>query len=459
MDGTMLDQPPAAVPTTARQDRELLRELGLVPATALNVNNMIGIGPFIVLPLLVTDMGGPQALLAWLVGAVVAVCDGMVWSELATRVPASGGSYGYLKSSWGARLGPLLSFLFLWQVCFQAPLSMAGGCLGFAEYLGYLLPWVVGWKVKAAAMVVALTVMVLLFRRIQVIGRMGTVLAVGGLAALLFTLAAGLRLADWHRLMDLPAGAFDLHRSGFWFGLGDASRLSIYAFLGYYNVCFLGEEVKEPRRTIPRSIFLAVLFVGALYVGMNAAVLAAVPWKEIAATRHFAPLVAERAFGPWAGRLVTLIILWTAFGSLFAVLLANSRVLYAAARDGQFFRLFARVHPVDRFPGVALGMLGCATLVCALLDLRVVITYLIVIRATVQFMGQNIGLALMRRREPGRAGVFRMPWYPLPSVVALAGWIFIFGSAHAALLVGSCFLGSGCLAFLAHRRYRRIVPA
>jgi amino acid transporter len=440
-------------------EKELVRGLGLVPATALNVNNMIGIGPFIVLPLLVTDMGGPHALLAWLVGAVVAVCDSLVWAELATRMPGSGGTYGFLKGSWGRVLGPLMSFLFLWQVCFQAPLSIAGGCLGFAEYLGYLLPWVVGWKVKAVAMLVALAVMALLFRRITAIGRMGTVLAVGALAALLFTLAAGLRIADWHRLADLPAGALDLHRGSFWTGLGDASRLSIYAFLGYYNVCFLGDEVKEPRRTIPRSMLWAVVLVGSLYLAMNAAVLAALPWKQVAGTRHFATLVAERAFGPWAARILAGVILWTAFGSLFAVLLANSRVLYAAARQGQFFRMFAWVHPVDRFPALALGVLGCAAMACALLDLRMVITYLVVIRATVQFMGQNLGLALLRRREPAPPGAFRMKWYPLPSLVALAGWLFIFGNSRAAWLLGTVFLASGCLAYRIHVRYRRAVPA
>lgn len=433
---------------------ELPRGLGLVQATALNVNNMVGIGPFLVMPLLVSDLGGPMALLAWLVGAVVALCDGMVWAELATRVPKSGGSYGFLKAAWGPRWGPLLSFLFLWQVCFQAPLSIAGGCLGFAEYLTYLLPWVVGWKVKAVAMAVVAAVVALLFRRITAIGRLGTVLAIGGLFALLFTLAAGLRLAHWHLPAMWPT-ALDLHHGSFWFGLGDGSRRAIYAFLGYYNICFLAEEVKDPARTIPRSILAAVVLVGALYLAMNAAVLASFPWQQVAATRFVAPMVAERAFGPWAGKLVTAVILWTAFGSLFALLLANSRVLYAAARDGQFFAVFARVHPVERFPWVALAVLGAAAMACTLLDLGVVITYLVVIRAIVQFMGQNLGLALLRQREPAPPGAYRMPLYPLPSLVALAGWLFIFGSSRSALVLGTAFLVSGCLAYLAYQRLGR----
>lgn len=432
----------------------LVRGLGLAQATALNVNNMIGIGPFLVLPLLVADMGGPQALLAWLVGALVALCDGMVWAELASRVPGSGGTYAYLKAGWGPRWGALLSFLFLWQVCFQGPLSFAGGCIGFSEYLGYLVPWVAGWRMKAAAMAVAAAVVLLLFRRITAIGRLGTVLAAGALFALLLTLAAGLRQAQWHRLAELPPGALDLHRGTFWLGLGDASRRAIYAFLGYYNVCFLGDEVKEPGRTIPRSILTAVGLVGALYLAMNAALLASLPWREIAATKHVAAAVVEAAFGPWAGRLVALVILWTAFASVFALMLANSRVLYAAARDGHFFAVFARVHPVDRFPWAALGALGAVALAFTLLDLRSVITYLMVIRATVQFMGQNVGLALLRRREPAPAGAYRMPLYPLPSLVALAGWVFIFATSQAALKVGFAFLATGVLAFLIHRAWQ-----
>jgi amino acid transporter len=427
-------------------------------ATALNVNNMIGIGPFLTVSLLVADMGGPQALLCWAVGAVVALCDGQVWAELASRLPGSGGTYVYLRESYGPQWGRLMSFLFIWQVCFQGPLSFAGGCIGFSNYLGYLVPWFTGWKMKGAAAGAAILVVVLLYRRIAVVGKMGAVLAVGALLALLVTIVAGFKVFSLARLTDFPAGAFDIATSRFWFGLGDASRESIYAFLGYYNVTFLGDEVKDPVKTIPKAILLAVCLVGLLYVSMNAAILGAVPWQQVAGSKYVAATVVEMAFGPWAARVQASLILWTAIASVFALMLANSRVLYAAARDGRFFSFFARVHPRDHFPYVSLAALGAVATLFTLIDLRTVIKYLIVLRATTQFMGQNIGLMLLRRRQPDQPSFYHMWLYPWPRLIALAGWIFIFVTSRQAVLVGLLFLITGIGAFLIHQRTRREWP-
>ena len=122
-------------------DQKLIRGLGLASATALNMIDMIGVGPFITMPLVVAAMGGPQALLGWIAGALLAICDGLVWAELGAAMPGSGGSYVYLREIYGpARLGKLVSFLFIWQLSFSAPLSVASGALGFAKYTAYLLP-------------------------------------------------------------------------------------------------------------------------------------------------------------------------------------------------------------------------------------------------------------------------------------------------------------------------------
>jgi amino acid transporter len=304
---------------------------------------------------------------------------------------------------------------------------------------------------------VAALVVFLLYRRITVIGRMGVALAMGTLLAMGLTIAAGFTGFSWARLTDFPAGAFDLD-SGFFFGLGNASRRAIYAFLGYYNVCFIGDEVKDPSRTIPRSILLAVVVVAVLYLAMNAALLGAMPWQEVKDSKYVAATVVERFFGPWAGRAVAVLILWTALASIFALMLANSRVLYAAARDGRFFSVFARVHPEHRFPHVSLLALGGVAAVFTLIPLPLVITSLIIIRSLVQFMGQNIGLHLLRHRRPDLPLPFRMWLYPLPSVIALLGWIFIFVTARALMLLGLAFLATGVLAFLAHQRSRREWP-
>jgi basic amino acid/polyamine antiporter, APA family len=429
----------------------LVRGIGLTQATALNVNNMIGIGPFITLPLIVADMGGPQALLCWLVGAVVAVSDGMVWAELSSRLPGSGGTYVYLRESYGPRWGLLMSFLFIWQVSIQGPLSFAGGCIGFSNYLAYLFPALQGTGTRIAAVSVAALVVFLLYRRITVIGRMGVALAVGTLLALLLTIAAGIKGFSWARLTDLPPGAFDLD-GDFFFGLGDASRRAIYAFLGYYNVCFIGDEVKDAPRTIPRSILLAVGVVAVLYLAMNVTLLGAMPWQEVMASKYVAANVAERSFGPWAGTLVALLILWTALASIFALMLANSRVLFAAARDGRFFSWFARVHPQHQFPHVSLLALGSVAAVFTLIPLPTVITSLIIIRSLVQFIGQNVGLVLLRRNRPDLPMPFRMWLYPLPGLVAVLGWLFIFVTSRRFMLLGFAFLVSGVIAFLVHQR-------
>src|ERR1019366_667295 len=128
-----------------------------------------------------------------------------------------------------------------------------------------------------------------------------------------------------------------------------------------------------------------------------------------------------------------MLILWAAIASLFALMLANSRVLYAAARDGEYFSFFARVHPADQFPYASL----------------------LVIRSTVQFMGQNIGLYLLRRNRPDLPMPFKMWLYPLPGMVALAGWMFIFATSRQFMLPGGAFLVSGVVAFLIHQRMKR----
>jgi amino acid transporter len=381
----------------------------------------------------------------------------MVWAELSGRLPGSGGTYVYVREAYGPRWGQLMSFLFIWQVGIQGPLSFAGGCIGFSNYLAYLVPALQGPGMKAAAVGVAALVVFLLYRRITVIGRMGVALAFGTLLALLLTIAAGAKGFSWARLTAFPPGAFDLD-GDFFFGLGDASRRAIYAFLGYYNVCFIGDEVKEPGRTIPRSILLAVLVVGALYLAMNVTLLGAMDWREVMASRYVAATVAERSFGPWAGSLVAVLILWTALASIFALMLANSRVLYAAARDRRFFSVFARVHPKHHFPHVSLLALGTVAAVFTLIPLPTVITSLIIIRSLVQFIGQNVGLVLLRRNRPDLPMPFRMWLYPLPSLIALLGWIFIFVTARRFMLLGFAFVATGVLAFLLHQRTRREWP-
>ncbi|HYY68741.1 MAG TPA: APC family permease [Terriglobales bacterium] len=432
----------------------LVRSLGLGTATALNMIDMIGVGPFITIPLIISAAGGPQAMLGWILGAVLALCDGMVWAELGAAMPGSGGSYRYLKEIYGpARLGRLISFLFVWQLSFSAPLSIASGCLGLAQYTSYLLPFLektylapkVAWSLpglgplearvlvsRATFVAIAACALAVLlqYRHVGVVGRLSKLLWVGVLATVVWVIVAGLTHFSSARAFDFPAGAFQFDKS-FFAGLGSALLIATYDYWGYYNVCFLGGEVRDPARTIPRALVYSVLAVAAIYLVMNVSILGVVPWRELAAagkteTRYYAvSLMMQRVYGNWAGYAVALLVIWTAFASVFSLLLGYSRVPYAAALDGNYFRVFGRVHSAARFPHLSLLALGIAAACFCLLRLADVIAALVVIRIVIQFLVQAVGLLILRTRRPEAPRPFRMWLYPLPVLAAIAGFFFV----------------------------------
>jgi APA family basic amino acid/polyamine antiporter len=432
----------------------LIRGIGVGSATALNMIDMIGVGPFITLPLIVSAMGGPQAMLGWVLGAIFAMCDGLVWAELGAAMPGSGGSYRYLREIYGSRkLGRLISFLFIWQLSFSAPLSVASGAIGLAGYASYFWPalefeyvnrvWElhlpllgalqVRWLMSSATFVAIGIVMLavgLLYRKITSIGWMSKLLLAGVLITMGWIIVAGLGHFDAARAFSFPAGAFTLSRN-FFLGLGSAMLIATYDYWGYYNVCFLGDEVKDPSKTIPRALLLSILLVGCLYVLMNISILGVVPWQEMSHTGqsnrglYVVSIFMQRIYGTWAANLVTALVMWTAFASVFSLLLGYSRVPYAAALDGNYFRAFARVHPQHRFPYVSLLALGAVAVLFCFLALADVIAALVVIRITLQFLVQAIGLIVLRIRRPDLSRPFRMWLYPLPALLASAGFIFV----------------------------------
>jgi amino acid transporter len=157
----------------------------------------------------------------------------------------------------------------------------------------------------------------------------------------------------------------------------------------------------------------------------------------------------ERIFGARVATIFTALVLWTAFGSVFALLLGYSRIPFAAARSGYFFRPFGQLHPTKEFPYVSLLVLGAISIVAGLFSLGTVIDALIVTRILVQFMGQIVGLILLRRHAPDMPRPYRMWLYPLPALVALLGWIFVFATTQLRVIVfGMSVLALGCIAFL-----------
>jgi amino acid transporter len=435
-------------PATTTAESTLERRIGLRSAVAFNMLEMIGVGPFITLPLVIAAAGYRFSVWAWVLGAAIAVADGLVWAELGAAFPRAGGSYAFLREIYGPeRAGNWLSFLYVWQVSFTAPLAIASGCIGLSSFLAWFWPGLDAAPIAGlsalhysnfAAAGACLLVTWLLYRRLSIVTGLAWVLFAGVLAAIAGVIVSGFAHAaatgGWRMPVE-PAVSLPAALGG----LAQATLLTTYCYWGYYNIAFLGAEVRKPERTIPRAILLSLLFVAAFYVAMD---LAALPSMRDAASHVTAGAavrlqlvadIAKSAFGNWAGRLMAALIIWTAFGSIFSLLLGYSRVPYAAARDGNYFRFLAAVHPKHGIPHRSLVALGLVATAFCFFSLAQVITMLVVTRILIQFFLQHVGVMLLRVQRPELPRPFRIPLYPLPPLAAIAGFLFMLVNRSHAL--------------------------
>jgi amino acid transporter len=420
---------------------------------------MIGVGPFITIPLILTTMNGPQAMLGWLLGAIVAVCDGLVWAELGAAMPGTGGPYRYLSEAFGPkRLGRLMSFLFIWETVALAPLSIGAGAVGFAQYTRFLWPQMNWWEGKAVAVAVCALITVLLYRDIQSVGKLSIVMWVIVIFTALAVTTAGVTHFQLSRVLDFPPHAFTLSRQ-FFVGLGGATLLAMYDYGGYNNACFFAGEIKRPQYVIPRSILISIFLVGVLYLTMNVSVIGVIPWQEAMHSPFIVSDLMQRVYGSMVAKVMTAFVLFTTFSSLFAVLLGYSRVPYAAAVDGRFFPVFGRLHPTRNFPWVSLVSIGIGSAAASLLDLSDLITALVVIQVLVQFMAQVVAVTMIRRYRPDIHRPFQMWLYPVTSVIAFAGWAFILAASGLKFILwGIALIAVGVLAYLWRARVQSEWP-
>ena len=432
----------------------LVRGVGLWGAISANVLNMVGVGPFLTIPIALAAMGGPQAIAGWVLGALVSICDGMVWAELGSAMPVSGGPYHYLLEAFGPRsVGRLVSFIFLWQALIVGPVSAASGAVGFAQYTQYLLPGLSHWQLIALAAGVCLVNTFLVYRDIRTIGIISGVITVIVIGTTLWIIFAGVTHFNPALAFSFPANAFHLSRS-FFVGLGSATLIALYDYGGYYNVCLIGEEVRNPRKTIPRSIILSIVGVAGIYLTMNISILGVLPWRHAMHSQAIVAEFMERIYGPLGGKAVSELILVASFASVFAILLGYSRVPYTAAVDGRFFSAFAKVHPKGKFPYVSVLAMGLLAAVACIFSLAQLITILIIVQTMVQFIGQCIAVMILRKREGGHPHSYRMPLYPIPALIALAGWTYIVATSGGKYIVISLLLiATGTTAYL-FRAYR-----
>lgn len=424
-------------PTPPATGPVLERRLGLLPASALNMANMLGAGPFITISTLMSAMAGPQSMLGWIVALLIAIPDGMIWSELGASMPGSGGTYRYLREGF-AKLGwgRLMGFVFLVQLLISGPLEIASGYIGFLRYLDYLWPGTLadGMPTGRGAVIVTalgLALIALLYRRIESIGKLLVGIWIGVLVAVAGVLITGAMHFDPKLAWDFPTDAFRFSW-GFALGLGAAARTGIYDFLGYYDICYLGDEVKDPGRTIPRSILISLVCVAAIYIGINLSITGSVPWRTFVPedkhpeAMYVVSAFMERIHGPGIARFFTIMVLWTCVGSCVALLLGYSRIPYAAARAGDFFAVFGKLHPTRAFPHVSLIVIGILAIAGAFIRFGVVLDTLIATRILVQFAGQIAAVILLRRHQPNLRRPYRIWLYPAPLFLAGVGWTFVY---------------------------------
>ena len=430
-----------------------VRSIGLPTAIAINMTQMCGIGPFITIPLMVAAFGGPQAILGWIAGAILALSDGLIWAELGAAMPGAGGTYIYLREAFQYRTGRLMPFIFSWTAVLFIPLIMSTGVIGLVTYLGYLWPGMNQLEIYLVSLLVVAVVLFALYRRIESIGLLTRILFAIMLISIGTVIVASLTHFNPTLAFTYPPNAVTLS-GGFFTGLGAGLIIGIYDYLGYNTTAYMGAEMRNPGRVIPWSIIISILGIMLLYLALNIGVLGVVPWQNVVKSSSIASLVLEQVWGKGVSSVVTVLIIVTAFASVFAGLLGGSRVPYNAARDGVFLRQFGRLHPRYHFPHISLIVMCVITAIGSFFNLSTVISMLIAVIVLIQGLGQVAALVVLRRRQPNLKRPYRMWLYPLPLIIALVGWLYVYySSGLVPILLSLAWVAAGVVAYLFWARF------
>ncbi|MFZ1080937.1 MAG: amino acid permease [Candidatus Kryptoniota bacterium] len=427
--------------------KSLDRSLGLLHATASNMATMVGIGPFITFPLIISAMGGPQAMLGWVVGAIIAISDGQVWAELSTSLPGEGGSYVYLREAYKKYFGKLIAFMFVWSFLLSGPFEIASGLVGMMHYVSFIMPWLTSTNIRILAFGAGILTIILHYNKIRFVGLLTIILWIIMLATVGLTISVGIIHFKAANVFDMPTGWFSFSW-GFILGLGGASLIAMYDLLGYYNICYLEEEVKNPGYVFPRAIVWSVIGVALLYAVMNFLILGVTHWRVISVSTHIISDIFNTYYGYKAAFAVTVLVALTAYGSVYSLMMSYSRIPFAAARDGFFFSWLKAVHPTKHFPHYSLLAVGSITCLASLFNLDFIIAATLSSRILIQFLGQIVGLTLLRKAQPNLNRPYKMWLYPLPSIIAFVGFAYIFiSSGIEAMSLGFLWLIVGAVFF------------
>jgi fructoselysine transporter len=429
----------------------LKRKIGLLQATSINMIDMAGIGPFVMIYLVIQISAGPHFLYAWFIGALLSFADALIWSELGAAYPMAGGSYNFLKIAYGKeKWGRLFSFLYVWQTMIQAPLVMASAAIGFAEYLSFFVPLSpLISKIISGSLIIL--VVIALYRKIEEIGKLSIVLWLSMIIIFFWIIAGGISHGRMLEPIKHINDTIEFNQL-FFVALGQATVKTVYTYLGYYNICQLGGEIVNPGKNIPRSMLISVIGISILYIATNLSITSVIPWQSAMKNKYIVSEFIRSISGEYAANIGTVMILVVAFASLFSATLGYSRVPYAAAKDGAFFSVFAKLHPTKDFPYVSLLFLGGVAFVFSLLfKMKHVINGILAMRILVQFVAQAVGVILLRKRNGTKTLPFKMWLYPLPVIVSVPIWLFIFLSTGMAALWAVIFILAGILFFFFYK--------
>jgi amino acid transporter len=452
-------------PGTVLSQPSLERQIGPLQATAINMTQMCGIGPFVTIPAMVAIMGGPQAMFGWIIGAILALADGLIWAELGAAMPGAGGTYIYLREAFQYRTGRLMPFLFVWSAVLFIPLIMSTGIIGLVQYLGYLIPGVTddGGNTalgKVIGVGIILLIMLALFRKIGQIGRLTTVLFATMLIAALATIIAAFTHFNVEQAFAFTPGAFSSAGPGtFWAGLGAGLIIATYDYLGYNTAAYLGGELRDPGRTLPRAIIVSILGIMSLYFLLQIGVLGSLPLDDVKTATSVASSVLEQAWGSGVAKVITAFIVVAAAASVFTGLLGGSRVPFEAARDKVFLPVFGKLHPTLKLPTAGVLTMGVITIIGSLFTLTDAINAAVATLVIIQSLAQCAAIVVLRRRQPDLSRPYRQWLYPVPTIIAAVGWVYIYFSAtwlSIGLSLG--WIALGAIAYLVYAKTENTWP-
>lgn len=430
-------------------NKGLVRVLGLRQATVLNMIDMVGIGPFAALPIILLGFPGKFSVIPWIIGAIISLADGMIWSELGAAWPEAGGSFIFLQKLYKGKTGRILAFLYSMQTSVHLPLVMTSAALALVNYLKYVFP--LDYVATKLVMVgIIATVVFLLYRKVNSVGKIAMALSIVMVFMLVWTIGTGVFAFDSHLMQSNSARMPHFENwasTAFWLMAGHYTSKTVYAFLGYYNVCHIGGEIKNPEKNIPKSILLSIVIIAVLYISMQWFVAGAVDVRDIKDGN--APLLSiffEKVYGKDIAYVVTAILVVVACSSLFALMLGYSRIIYAAAKEGFHFKIFTHLHPKKHFPDYVLLIFGGIAIVFCLYfeQTSTVFSFIVVTRIFIQFIPQAIGVMLLRKNKRTNELHFKMPLFPYLAIFSILAWVLLFitsGWAYAKFGIGVILIG------------------